>query len=338
MKALITGATGFLGSHLSRRLVKDGWKITVLCRSTSKTDAIENPEFKKIIGDVTDLESLKRAAAGCDVVFHAAAHSAYWRQHKEIQNQINIQGTKNAVEASLRAGVRKFIHVSSMAAVGIPEKADSPADENFRFNLENTSLNYHISKKRAEEAVLKGVEKGLDAVIVNPTSIWGRHGKNYRLAEFAQKVRRARVVPYFTGGTCVVHAADVVEGIMAALTKGKTGERYILGGENLTFKTIAELAARKLKLERNFVPVPKAVTWLSAAVLESAALVTNRRPRVSFVTHYCASRFHYYDCKKARRELGFSPRSFDAILDECLSSIESDERRQQPASASLTQN
>ncbi len=328
MNALVTGATGFLGSHLCRRLVKDGYDLTILCRSTSNADAFADLKIKRAIGDVTNAAAVEKAVAENDVVFHAAAHLAYWGGQKEIQNQINIEGTKNVVDACLKRGVKKLVHVSSVAAVGIPENAQTPANEDFSFNLENLPLNYHISKKRAEEIVLKAAEKGLDAVIVNPGSIWGRFGDKFRGAEIAQKVRHSRVVPYFTGGICVVHVEDVVEGIIAAAARGKSGERYILGGENLSLKKIAELAASEQNLVRSFVPVPNAVAWVAAAALESAALFSRRRPRITFVTHYNASRFHYYDSSKAGKELEFLPRDFRAILNECVSFIESQNGKQ----------
>lgn len=323
MNALVTGATGFLGSWLCRRLAKDGYNLTILCRETSKTEALDGLKFTKIIGDVTDAESVLKAVEGNEIVFHAAANGTYWGRQKEIQNTTNIQGTKNVVEACRQKKVKKLVHVSSIAAIGIPENAEHPADENFRFNLENSPFNYHISKKRAEGIVLNAVENGLDAVIVNPSSIWGQFGKNYRLEEFAQKVKQTRIIPYFTGGICPVHVEDVVEGMLLAAAKGKIGERYILSGENLTFKEIAEMIAEKQDLQRTFVPVPKVVSWLAAASLESVALITKRRPRITFVTHYVASRFHYYNSNKARKELGFTPRDFQAILNECLSFIES---------------
>lgn len=328
MNALVTGATGFLGSHLCRRLVMDGFNLTILSRSRSNTRALDYLTFTNKIGDITDGLAVREAVEGNDVVFHAAAHGAYWGRERSIQNEINVQGTKNVADACRQAGVKRLVHVSSMSAIGIPENAEKPADENFPFNLERSRLNYHISKKRGEEKVLESVAKGLDAVIVNPCSIWGQHGMKYRLEEFVQKVRQTRIVPYFTGGTCVVHVEDVVDGIMAAVTLGKTGERYILGGNNLTFREIAESAANEQGLQRTFVPVPKAATWLAASILESAALVSHRRPRITYVTHYCASRFHYYDSGKARTELGFSPREFKTILNECISFIESrDEKK-----------
>jgi dihydroflavonol-4-reductase len=314
MNALVTGATGFLGSHLCRRLVKDGFKVTALCRPTSNTDGLADLPITISTGDVTDRRSVEEAVTGNDFVFHAAAHGIYWGRHKKVQNEINIQ-------ACQKSGVKRLVFVSSITAIGIPDD-ERPAGEDFAFNLEHSSLNYHISKKRAEEIVLDAVSKGLDAVIVNPSNIWGPHGKRYRVADHVEKVRDSRFIPYFTGGICIVHVDDVVDGIMAALHRGKTGERYILGGENLALKKIAQLAARSQNLQPRFVPLPKAVTWLAATVLESAALISRRRPHVTFVTHQLASRFQYYDSSKAKRELDFNARDFETILAECVSFLE----------------
>jgi dihydroflavonol-4-reductase len=322
MNALVTGATGFLGKHLCRRLVGDGHKVTILCRPTSNTDALADLELTKIVGDIIDSETVDRAVSGNDLVFHAAAHLAYWGQQKESQNKVNIEGTKNVVRSCFKFRVRKLVHVSSVAAVGMPENPEHPADENFSFNLDDRRLNYHISKKRAEESVLDAVKTGLNAVIVNPGSMWGPDGKKFRGAEFLQKVIRGKIASYFTGGICVVHVEDVVDGIMAAAARGRIGERYILGGENVTFRTITETVVREKNLSRLFVPVPPALTWISAAVLESAAVVTRRRPRISFVNHYGASRFYYYDSSKAKNELGYAPRNFKEIYDECFAFLE----------------
>jgi dihydroflavonol-4-reductase len=328
MKVLVTGGSGFLGQHLCRRLVKDNHKVSVLCRPTSNINPLADLKVEKIVGDITDAQAVGRAILGHDFVFHTAANLSYWGRQKDIQNKINVQGTKNVVEACLQSGVQKLVHVSSAVAIGIPKNSEQPADENFDFNLENESLNYHISKKCAEDLVRDAVNNGLNAVIVNPSSIWGpENEKKYRGAEFLQKVLQGKFTSYFTGGICVAHVEDVVEGIVAAFAKGKSGERYILGGDNLTFKSIAEQTVREKKLKRVFVPVPPVVTWLSAAVSESAALVTRRRPRITFVTHYGASKFYYYDSSKAKNELGYSPRNFKAIFDECISFIERNEKR-----------
>jgi dihydroflavonol-4-reductase len=321
MNALVTGATGFLGSHLCRRLVKDGFNVSAFCRPTSISNGLVDLPIERKFGDVSDRESVEKAVAGSDVVFHAASHGIYWGRHKEIQNRTNIEGTKNVVDACQQHGVKRLIFVSSITAIGIPSTAE-PADENFTFNLERSSLNYHISKKRAEDIVQDAVANGLDAVIVNPSNIWGPHGENYRVADHVEKVRNRRLIPYFTGGICIVHVDDVVDGIMAAFHRGKAGERYILGGENLPLKSIAQLAASAQSLNPSFVPVPNFVTWLAAAVGESLALVSRRRPHITFVTHKLASRFQYYDSSKAKRELGFKARDFKSILAECVAFVE----------------
>ena len=328
MKALVTGATGFLGSHLSRRLLRDGHEVTIFRRAAVSHDKpLDKPEFAQIIGDVTDSETVNRAVAGHEIVFHTAAHLAYWGQQKETQNRVNIAGTQNIVNACRQFGVKKLIHVSSVAAIGIPHSPDHPATEDFPFNLTAAMpVNYHLSKKLAEEVVTGAIKQGLSAVIVNPSSIWGDYGHCYRGAEIVEKVRRSSVVPYFTGGVCIVHVEDVVEGIMAAMERGRSGERYILGGENISLKAIAQRAADKQHLERRFVPLPDFVTGAAALALESLSLISRRRPKITYTTHYCASRFHYYDSSKAKKELAYLPRSFEKILDECVSFIERRER------------
>lgn len=321
MKALVTGGTGFLGSHICRRLIEDGWDVAILCRESSTAETLKDLRVTKIAGDVTVPSDVERAVEGRDAIFHAAAHLSYWGKQKEIQQAINVAGTRNIAEACLRSGVGRLVHVSSVAAIGVPDDRH-PADEYFRFNLSNLPLGYHNSKKHAEDAVLNAVGDGLNAVIVNPASIWGPHGSIYRGSEIVRKVRRSRFVPYFTGGICVVHVDDVVDGIVRAFNKGEIGERYILGSENATLREIARRAAEKQRVNIRLIPVPPAVTFASALAFEALALVTKSRPRVTFTTHRCAGRFHFYDSSKAKQELGYSPRGLDKILDECIAFTE----------------
>jgi dihydroflavonol-4-reductase len=212
-----------------------------------------------------------------------------------------------------------LVHVSSVAAIGIPENRQ-PADERFAFNLDASGLTYHLSKRRAEQEVLAGVAQGLDAVIVNPSSLFGPYRGGYRGAEMIWKIRRPWLVPYFVGGLCVVHVDDVVEGTIAALQRGRTGERYILGGENLTFRAAVERAATAMRLRRVPVPVPPPLTTFLAAVSDPWSRWRNRKPRFTHMISYCSQRCMFYDSSKARRELGYSPRDFEIILHECLRS------------------
>lgn len=318
MNVLVTGATGFLGSHLCRRLVNEGYNVTILHRPTSNVEVLGNLPVKKIIGDVTDAASVNKAVVGNEIVFHAAAHLSHWGFHKNEQNKVNVEGTKNVVEACRQFNVTRLIQVSSVGTIGISENPDQPAKEDFKFNLENSPLNYHISKKRAEEIVLKAAESGLDAVIVNPSSFWGPFRNDFRGAAFALMAKQMAIVPYLTGGMCVAHVEDVVDGIIAAKDKGKTGQRYILGGNNLSYQTIMRMGAEKLNLHRWFVPIPNLVLGLAAMTLEPLSRFTKRQPKITYAVHYCADRYSYYDSGKAQNELGYSPRNYKDILNECV--------------------
>lgn len=317
MTTLITGATGFVGSHLTKRMIAEGHSVRILCRAASSNARLAGLNIEKYVGDVTDYESVRAAISDCEFVIHAAADLSYWSGGEDRQMRVNVDGTRNVARAAREAGVKRLLHVSSVAAIGIPTGPCQPANEQFVFNLENSGLTYHISKRRAEEEVLAEVARGLDAVIVNPASIQGRE----RTIALMNSVRRSPFVPCFSGGNCIVDVEDVVHGITAALASGERGQRYILGGENLTFRDLSEKAAKALDLRRRFVSIPPIATKLGAALLEPLARVRNRPPKITYMIHYCANRFQYFDSTKARQRFGYAPRDVNAILKECLSSI-----------------
>lgn len=306
MKVLVTGATGFLGSHLCRKLHHAGFQVTAMCRPSSNLDHLNGLPLARHIADLTDAQSLRDAVAGQDFVIHAAADIRY-HSSADVLEAVNIRGTESLAIACRRQKVRRLVYISSVAAIGIPSRG-IVADEKFRFNLEGAGLHYHLSKKKAEEIVLSEVARGLDAVIVNPGSVFGPYGSSFRGGEMVHKVRYGALTPYFTGGICTVHVEDVALGVLAALERGAKGERYILGGENLTYRQIAERSAAMFHLRRCFVPVLPVVTRLGT-FLQSA--------RFSRTTHYTASRRQFYSSEKARRELDYRPRGFEEILQEC---------------------
>src|SRR5579883_2035083 len=153
MKILVTGASGFLGAHLCRRFVQDGHEVTALCRPTSDDRAIAELPLRRVDGDVTNPADVRAAVVEQDAVIHAAGNLAYWRQVRSTQTRVNVDGTRHIAVACREAGIRRLVHVSSVAAIGIPRRGDGPADEDFRFNLGTTGLNYHRSKALAEEAI-----------------------------------------------------------------------------------------------------------------------------------------------------------------------------------------
>ncbi|HLH72105.1 MAG TPA: NAD-dependent epimerase/dehydratase family protein [Chloroflexota bacterium] len=318
MKILITGASGFLGSHLCRRLLQEGHEVTALCRPESDDRAIEDLNPRRVLGDVTNPAEIRQAVAGQDAVIHAAGNLTYWRGVRAAQTRVNVDGTCNVARACREAGVSRLVHVSSVAAIGIPGRGQGPADERFSFNLGSTGLNYHVSKALAEQAVRQEIDRGLDAVIVNPGSIFGPFRGHYRGGEMIAKVRGRRVVPSFVGGISVVHVEDVVDGIARVLEHGRRGERYILGGENLSYRQIVEIAAQQLGEHPIMVPFWPIATGVMAALFEPLGALTGRRPRMTFDVHYCSQRNQFYRSDKARTELGYRARPFASIVREYI--------------------
>jgi dihydroflavonol-4-reductase len=318
MRVLITGATGFLGARLTQRMLADGHQVRALCRPASDLAKLAAIPLERALGDVTDFESVRRAVRGREWVVHAAADVNEFSRSPARQWKVNVEGSRNVARACREEGVARLLHVSSVAAIGIPPSPDQPANEEFPFNLEHTRLSYHLSKRQAEKEVLAEAGRRLDVVVVNPASMFGANGSRYRCGEIIWKVRRSAIVPYLIGGGCVVHVDDVLDGLLAALARGAAGERYILGGENISYRAMAETAAQAMHLRRRFVPLPPLVTGAAALVFEAWSRVRSRPPRISRAGHFLASRHLFYDSSKARKALGYSPRDFRAIVDDYL--------------------
>jgi dihydroflavonol-4-reductase len=320
MKILITGGTGFLGSHVARRLAAAGHDVTVLRRASSDTSALADLGVRYEIGDVSDALGVRHAADGQDVVIHAAA-GVTGAGTRQDDFETNVTGTRSVVDACLDAGVRRLVHISSIAAIGVP-KDQTPANEDFVFNVGRSKLHYYVSKQRAEAVVSEGAARGLEAVIVNPGSLWGPFGDAYRGIEMVRMVDAGKRLQVSPRGVCIAHVDDVASGIVSAVDRGTPGARYILGGENLTFRDwIAQIAAA-LDVQPRLVSLPAPAAKSLAAALSPVAGVD---PRLygPYLRAYLASRYAFYDSSKATAELGYRPRPFEAILDECLPLVRS---------------
>ena len=317
MNVLVTGATGFLGSHLCPRLINEGYNVTILRRSSSDTTYLKGLNLNHMVGDITDSVAVDRAVKEQDMVIHAAAQIGQ-HSNRELQTRVNVDGTKNVVVASKKYQVKRLLYVSSIATIGIPFGPNFTADETFPLTIEKNDLNYYISKQQSEEEVLKGCKNGLDTLIVNPAWIFGPFWSSFRGGELIDKVERNLIVPYFFGGICAVHVNDVVNGILNALKQGRKGERYILGGENLSYRLIAEIASDCLGLKRIFIPVPSFVTGMMAKIFEMINKFTGKRPYLTFDEHRYVNRYHYYDSSKAVKELQYKYRPFKKIVEEYI--------------------
>lgn len=312
-RILITGATGLLGSELTHQLVRDQQDIRVLTRATSSLAALGNSaeNVERVVGDVTDAASIRAAMRGVTHVYHVAGFVAFGgKRDRELLHAINVRGTANVIDAALDEGIVRLVHTSSMAAFGRPEGSDELIDEESTWTSSKQNTEYAYTKYLAELEVHRGIAEGLDAVLVNPSVIFGigRPGENTR--RIVEKVRDRRLPASPKGGTNVVDVRDVAEGHRLAMTKGRTGERYFLGSENLPWRQIfADIASAFGVRPPDFVAPPPMAIAIGAAA-EFWARVQRRTPQLSRETARNANRFYRYSNEKAVTELGASFRPF----------------------------
>lgn len=309
-RVLVTGATGFLGSHLARRLAAGGHEVHALARPGSGLEHLKDLPVRRVEGDLSDAGSLDRAAEGCEVVFHAAAVLGFRKGLDQLQQEVNVLGTRRVCRAALRAGVRRLVHVSSVAAVGIPEEG-SIADESTPFTREAERTAYARTKHAAEIEVLEALEDGLDAVTVNPGVIFGIRPNRHHTLNLLETLAAGRLPAYPTGGTCWVWVEDVVGGILLAWEKGRRARRYILGGENLPYRVFMRTVCRAAGSRPPLLPMPGPLLRLGAGLLGRLSPISAEAARLS-------ARRLYYDSGLARRELGWRQTPLEEAVRTCL--------------------
>jgi dihydroflavonol-4-reductase len=302
---LITGGTGFIGSNLAGALSQQGFAVRILRRRTSSLANVEHLSVEHRIGDVRDVDSLCAAIRGCDTVFHTAAMVTFWKPLRQLQSEVNVGGTRNVVEACLSENVERLVHTSSIAAIGHPANG-SLADETTPFNWQNVDSGYKNSKHMAEQEIAVGVARGLNAVIVNPGVVIGPGDVHFNGGKLIQSVKKHQALFYIKGGMNIVFIEDVVRGHISAAVNGKTGERYILGGENLTHKQAFQMTAEIVGgvVPRIQMPVP--LLKLGAKFFDLAGMITKRQPMVTSELFSGAGFFNWYSSEKARRELSYT--------------------------------
>lgn len=314
MKIVITGANGFLGSWLVRSLQKENAELFALVRPTSDLSDLEGLSIQSLHGDVTDLTSLNAAFEGADSVFHLAGVVAYNKAQRSLMQKVNVEGTRNVIRACREAKVRRLVHLSSVTAVGAGFSPDEILNENSPFNLAQYEFGYFDTKKAAEDLVREAVWAGeLDAVILNPSTIYGAGDAKKGSRRMQLKVARGELAYYPKGGVSVIGVEDTVDGIIAAWKKGRSGERYILSGQNLfiheLFRFIAEAAGERPPQ----IALPNWVVHTAGAwgdLRQSLGLSSS----LSLENARVSTLYHWFDNSKARRELGLIPRpAKDAI-------------------------
>jgi len=315
MLAFVTGATGFVGSHVARVLAEQSADLRLLVRAGSDTGNIEGLNAERVVGDLRDPASIERAMAGCDTVFHVAADYRLWVRDPEEMYRANVEGTRAVLEAALKSGVRRVVHTSSVATMGFTSNGHL-ADEDSPVKLESMIGPYKRSKFMAEELALKAGKSGMDVVVVNPTTPVGeRDIKPTPTGRIVVDFLKKRFPAYVDTGLNLVDVRECARGHLIALEKGRSGERYILGGENLTLKQILDKLAAITGLPSPKVRVPYVMALATGVVDELVTgRILGREPRATIDAVRMGRKKMFVSSAKAERELGWNPSPVEGAL------------------------
>jgi dihydroflavonol-4-reductase len=307
---LVTGATGFLGWHIARALLGRGHQVRALCRPGSQ---LRELAVEPVTGDLRDPASLARAVAGCQLVFHVAADYRLWSKNPQDLYESNVEGTRNLLTAACQAAVERTIYTSTVGCIGMPPGENG--DEQTPVSVREMAGHYKRSKWLAEQVALEAARAGQQVIIVNPTAPIADHDwKPTPTGKIIVDFLSGKLPAFVDTGLNLVDAHDVAEGHLLAAEHGKSGERYILGCENLTLQNIlARLAAISGKPAPR-TKVPYALAYATGVISTAWANVSGQQPLAPLEGVKMAGKKMFVTHAKAARELGFSPGSVDAAL------------------------
>jgi dihydroflavonol-4-reductase len=320
MLAFVTGATGFLGSHVARVLAEQGAELRLLVRPTSDLRNVDGLDADRFVGDLRDAASIEKALSGCDVVFHVAADYRLWVRDPDEMYRSNVEGTRSLLEAARKQGVRRIVYTSSVATMGFTSGFTSNhghvADEESPVGIEDMIGHYKRSKFMAEQVAVEAARSGVDVVVVNPTTPIGeRDIKPTPTGRIVVDFLKRKFPAYVETGLNLVDATECARGHVQALEKGRSGERYILGGENLTLKQILDRLAAITSLPSPTVKLPY-IFALAAGVVDEMVTgrVLGREPRATIDAVRMGRKMMFVSSAKAERELGWRTVPVDGAL------------------------
>jgi dihydroflavonol-4-reductase len=309
LKAFVTGATGFLGSHVARVLAEQGSDLRLLVRPTSDLRNLEGLNADRVAGDLRDPASIEKALSGCDVVFHVAADYRLWVRDPAEMYRSNVEGTRSLLEAARKQGVRRVVYTSSVATMGFTSKTNygNVADEQSPVGIDDMIGHYKRSKFMAEQVAVEAARSGVDVVIVNPTTPIGeRDIKPTPTGRIVVDFLKRKFPAYVETGLNLVDATECARGHVQALEKGRAGERYILGGENLTLKQILDRLAAITGLKSPTVKLPYFFALATGVVDEMVmGRLLGREPRATIDAVRMGRKMMFVSSAKAERELGW---------------------------------
>lgn len=318
MKALVTGATGFVGGAVARALVRSGVDVRVLARAESDLQNLEGLNVERVVGDLRDPASLRQSLIGCQHLYHVAAHYALWAKDARIFYDINVTGTRNLLEAASAAGIERTVYCSTIGAIGLPPDGGL-GNEDTPVSLAQMTGHYKRSKYLAEQEVLKFAKQGLPVVIVNPSAPVGTG--DVRPTPTGQVIidfMTGRMPAYIETGMNIVDVDDVAIGHLLAMQKGRQGERYILGCRNLMLREVFEILARLTGIKPPSLRLPRLAILPLAYFNQWLANLTGRPPRIPLEGVRMAKYKMHYDCSKAIRELGLPQTPPEIALEKAV--------------------
>lgn len=315
MLTFVTGATGFLGSHVARALSAQGAQLRLLVRPTSDLRNIEDLHAERVQGDLRDPASIEKALTGCDAVFHVAADYRLWVRDPEQMYRSNVEGTRSLLEAARKQGVRRVVYTSSVATMGFTSNGHV-ADEHSPVSLADMIGHYKRSKFMAEQVAFDAARSGVDVVVVNPTTPVGeRDVKPTPTGRIVLDFLKRKFPAYVETGLNLVDATECARGHIQAFEKGKSGERYILGGENLTLKQILDRLAAITGLKSPTVKLPYVFAYATGVVDEMVTgRLLRREPRATIDAVRMGRKMMFVSSAKAVRELGWRMVPVDGAL------------------------
>jgi dihydroflavonol-4-reductase len=320
----ITGATGFVGSKIAQALCKRGLEVHILRRKNSSNPLLKSLPVHHHIGDILDEDAVTAAMRNTTAVFHCAGVVSFWRKRRREQYEINVNGTDIVASAALQTGIRRFVHTSSVAALG-PSENGSVIDEDTPFGWDRYDIGYNISKYEAECRIMEKIKSGLDAVIVNPSTIVGPGDLNMHGSAIVSNVMK-RLLPYYIETPMnIVDIDDVVRGHLLVFEKGKTGERYILSGHS---KPLSELLRFIRQIAGGRAPkrsIPYPVAAAAAAIIETAANIFGFRPLLTRELLRVGKFRREFSCEKAERELGYTRTPLEETIRKTAEWLKSEE-------------
>jgi dihydroflavonol-4-reductase len=303
MKILVTGADGLLGSNLVRELLGRGHSIRAFVQPGRQQKTLEGLSIEKFSGNLLNRDQVEKAAEGCQAIIHCAASTSVWPTRSEIVNTVNIEGTRNIIESVKKNKVDRLIYIGTANSFGFGTK-EIPGVEGNPYKSDTYGLDYMDSKYKAQQLVLQEIkENGLPAVIVNPTFMFGPYDSNPSSGAMIVALYKGKVPGYTTGGRNYVCAKDAAVAIANALTKGRVGECYILGNQNLSYNEVFGKIASTFDVKPPSVAIPSLFAKLYGRIGSLMGILSGKAPAISYPLSRIACDEHYYSPVKAVKEL-----------------------------------